>query len=84
VNVFGQNNINTVAVSIDGPVTVSRTEGVAPYSAFGDQNGNFLGQSLPPGRYRITAFASDSNGNNSQNYAQSFDIGSGGRFLRSR
>lgn len=84
VTVEGQDRISSVSIELFGPVRESRTEGVAPYSAFGDRNGNFLGKNLPPGRYVITAFATDSNGNKSPSYSRSFAIGNGRRFLRSR
>jgi uncharacterized protein YjdB len=49
--------VGSVFISISGPINATRTEGVAPYALFGDQNGNYIGRSLPAGAYTLTATA---------------------------
>ncbi len=45
----------SVVFSLTGPITVTRTENVAPYTLFGDQHQEYNGQIFPPGDYTITA-----------------------------
>ena len=49
----------SLLMELEGPVSFSRIENVAPYTLFGDQNNNFFGKVLTPGRYTITATAFD-------------------------
>ena len=53
--------VGSVALSLSGPVTASRTENIAPYSLWGDVNrgsGSALhGAALPAGSYTLTATA---------------------------
>ncbi|WP_258422492.1 Ig-like domain-containing protein, partial [Aquiflexum gelatinilyticum] len=47
--------IGSVFISLTGPITASRTENGAPYSLFGDSNGNYSGRNLPAGTYTLSA-----------------------------
>lgn len=52
----------SVAFSLNGPISYSRTENVEPFTLFGDYDGEFYGRIFPPGRYTLTATPySDSN-----------------------
>ncbi|MEM6936163.1 MAG: ThuA domain-containing protein [Pseudomonadota bacterium] len=50
----------SVRFTLTGPVSESRTENVAPYTLFGDSNGDFAGAVMLTGSYalRVEAFAS--------------------------
>lgn len=52
-------------MSIDGPVTFSRFEKLAPFAIFGDNGGDYLGKDLPEGMYSmsVTAFPTTSSTN---------------------
>ena len=61
-NVASDAEVGSVALSLSGAKTVSRTEGLAPYSLYGDHNdgnrGRALdGASLPAGSYTLSATA---------------------------
>ncbi len=45
----------SVKLTLGGPVSRSRNEGVAPYSLFGDINGNISGIPFPAGNYTLNA-----------------------------
>ncbi|MEZ5043203.1 MAG: HYR domain-containing protein [Saprospiraceae bacterium] len=47
----------SVLLTISGALTNSRTENVAPYALFGDNGGNFNGESFGLGQYTVTAQA---------------------------
>lgn len=47
--------IGSVKMEIEGPISSSRIENVAPYSLFGDGGGIFITQLLPSGTYQLTA-----------------------------
>lgn len=47
--------IGSVKMEIDGSISSSRIENFAPYSLFGDSDGNFNTQLLPSGTYQLTA-----------------------------
>ncbi|HMB62316.1 MAG TPA: T9SS type A sorting domain-containing protein [Eudoraea sp.] len=44
----------SVFMALNGPVTSSRIENELPFSLFGDQNGDFVGQTLLTGDYTLT------------------------------
>ncbi|MFK7958792.1 MAG: ThuA domain-containing protein [Lysobacterales bacterium] len=48
----------SIEFTLTGPVATTRVENVAPYSLFGDTNGNFAGETLNPGNYllQVSAF----------------------------
>lgn len=74
-NVFGGSQVAGVAMRMRGPINQDRTEGTAPYALFGDKDGNYFGTSFPAGKYTVTAFAFNANGDESQRYTITFDIG---------
>ncbi len=43
-----------VGTTLTGPVNQNRTEGTAPFSLFGDLNGNYVAAQLPAGNYTLT------------------------------
>ena len=47
--------IGSVAFKLEGPLSYSRVENVAPFTLFGDLDGDFYGQILPEGSYTLTA-----------------------------
>ncbi|MCS4435330.1 HYR domain-containing protein [Aquiflexum gelatinilyticum] len=47
--------VGSVFMRITGPVGSTKTENVAPYALFGDNNGNYSGRSLPNGNYTMSA-----------------------------
>ncbi len=47
--------VGSVALGLDGPVFVTRTENVAPYTMFGDIPNLFFGRTMVPGSYTLTA-----------------------------
>ena len=49
--------VGSVHLTLDGPVTVSRTENGAPYALFGDVGGNYVPVALPLGTYTLSAVA---------------------------
>ena len=49
--------VGSVYIELTGPVSNTRTENKAPYAAFGDSSGNFIGRDLPEGNYTITGTA---------------------------
>lgn len=51
----GNSNIGSVIFSLTGPQAQDKTENVAPYALFGDDNGNYNGATLEPGEYTLTA-----------------------------
>jgi uncharacterized protein YjdB len=51
------NTVGSVFISLTGPVNATRTESVAPYALFGDNNGNYSGRILPNGNYTLSAIA---------------------------
>ncbi|MDX2305551.1 MAG: T9SS type A sorting domain-containing protein [Microscillaceae bacterium] len=58
VRAVGSNNaIKSVKFNLSGAKTFSKTESMAPYTLFGDQNGgkDFFGQTFAPGQYSLTA-----------------------------
>lgn len=46
----------SVFLALTGPVDQGKWEGVAPFSLFGDSNGNHEGGLLDEGTYEISAF----------------------------
>ncbi|MCL6275684.1 PKD domain-containing protein, partial [Muricauda sp. 2012CJ35-5] len=54
--------VGSVSLVLTGPVSTSRTEGVAPYALFGDVSGNYNLADLPLGDYTITATAFNGGG----------------------
>jgi uncharacterized protein YjdB len=49
--------VGSVYFRLSGRASSSRTENVAPYALFGDNNGNYSGETLSPGTYTLTARA---------------------------
>lgn len=49
--------VGSVFLSLSGPVNATRTENGAPYTLFGDNNGDFTGRLLPNGNYILSATA---------------------------
>ena len=49
--------IGSVQFALSGAKTVSHTEGIAPYSLYGDDGTNVDGEGLPTGSYTLTATA---------------------------
>ena len=47
--------IRSVYLSLDGPISYSRTENIEPFTLFGDINGVLYGRNLPVGSYELTA-----------------------------
>ncbi|MCH6236797.1 Ig-like domain-containing protein [Cognataquiflexum rubidum] len=47
--------VGSVFISLTGPINASRTENGAPYTLFGDSNGNYNGRTLPLGTYNLSA-----------------------------
>ncbi|SMD44497.1 delta-60 repeat domain-containing protein/Por secretion system C-terminal sorting domain-containing protein [Aquiflexum balticum DSM 16537] len=45
--------VGSVFMRLTGAVNASRTENVAPYALFGDNNGNYSGRMLPTGNYTM-------------------------------
>ncbi len=45
----------SVRLTLTGPIGINRNEGVAPYSLFGDNNGNISGVPFPSGTYSLNA-----------------------------
>jgi hypothetical protein len=43
----------SVYINLEGPIKASRTENVAPYTLFGDNNGIYNGANLPKGNYNL-------------------------------
>lgn len=48
-------SVGSVSLNISGPVNNTRTENVAPYTLFGDSNGNYAGVQFPLGTYTVSA-----------------------------
>ena len=51
----------SVAIDIYGPVTGYKVENVAPYSSFGDAQGNFNGKKMMAGEYEVVVTPNDAN-----------------------
>ena len=49
--------IGSVRLELTGAKDVDQTENIAPYSLYGDSDGNLNGQALPAGEYTLTATA---------------------------
>ena len=47
--------VGSVLLEMSGPISVTRTENVAPYALFGDISGDYSGKFLPEGNYTISA-----------------------------
>jgi hypothetical protein len=45
--------VGSVFMRLTGAVNASKTENVAPYALFGDNNGNYSGRTLPTGNYTM-------------------------------
>ena len=55
-------DIHRVELDLDGPKDVYRSEGIAPYSLYGDSGENYLkGENLPVGHYTLKATARKKN-----------------------
>ena len=55
-------DIHRVELDLDGPKDVDRSEGVPPYSLYGDSGHGYLtGENLPVGRYTLKATARKKN-----------------------
>ncbi len=54
IEVFVSNDVESVAMDLDGPISGGSLESVAPYTVFGDNNGSYTGQSFPAGNYTLT------------------------------
>ncbi|WP_375324240.1 PKD domain-containing protein [Flagellimonas sp. GZD32] len=48
---------SSVSFNMTGPLSATKTEGVAPYALFGDKSGNYNPMDLPLGSYTLTASA---------------------------
>lgn len=48
-------SVGSVALSISGALSSSRTENVAPYALFGNIGSDYLGRSFSEGNYQVTA-----------------------------
>lgn len=55
-------DVESVLLQLSGNQTNTRTENVAPYAVFGDNNGDFFGMELGIGTYGITATPYSQNG----------------------
>ena len=71
--VFGE-NVESVTISIDGPVAAARKEAFAPFAVFGDYDGDYHGMDLTPGAYVVTAYAVNHQGEASQNFTKAFGV----------
>ncbi|MGF1559210.1 MAG: PKD domain-containing protein, partial [Flavobacteriaceae bacterium] len=49
--------VGSVGMSLVGPLSTTRIEGVAPYALYGDINGNYNGVAFPIGNYSVSAIA---------------------------
>ncbi|NJO00705.1 MAG: T9SS type A sorting domain-containing protein [Bacteroidia bacterium] len=47
--------VGSVHLELNGPLSRTRLENLAPYALFGDNNGDYSGQNLPVGDYTLTA-----------------------------
>ncbi len=54
--------VGSMRLSLSGPVSNTRVENVTPYSLWGDNAGDFAGQSLATGEYTLTATAYSGSG----------------------
>ncbi len=75
--------VNSMRLTIGGPIGSSQVENVAPYALFGDTSGNFTGRSFDSGTYSLDLFgfdASNAKGTLVARQSLSFqlDVGSGG------
>lgn len=52
---FNSDPVGSVFLSLEGPVSFSKTENFEPFALFGDLNGDYNGMALPVGTYRLTA-----------------------------
>jgi hypothetical protein len=69
-------SVGSVQVTFDNPKR-SFCKGTAPYSVFGDSNGNYFGKSLPVGPHLVTATAfadASCQGTASAELRQSFEV----------
>ncbi len=57
VEVAENATIGSVRLELTGAKTASQTENIAPYSLYGDDDGDLHGESLPAGSYTLTATA---------------------------
>ncbi|WP_158211881.1 Ig-like domain-containing protein [Robiginitalea sediminis] len=72
--------VASVRIQLSGALNSNRIESVAPYSAFGDVNGDYAPTNLPDGNYTLTAtFYSGGNASGTQlaSRSVSFSVGSG-------
>jgi hypothetical protein len=54
--------LQSVAFQLSGPVSATRIENAPPYAVFGDVAGNFVGETLLPGTYTLSATPYTGNG----------------------
>ena len=47
--------VGSVLFDLEGPLEQEKTESFAPYALFGDENGDYNGETLLPGEYTLTA-----------------------------
>ena len=63
VDTDSNDDIDKVELALSGTKTEGKTEGVFPYSLYGDEGeGNLTGEDLPVGGYQLTATAYDEDG----------------------
>jgi hypothetical protein len=58
---FESAEVESVSISISGPVSRNRIENEPPYMLFGDIDGDYFGQTLVPGSYSLHASAFSNN-----------------------
>lgn len=70
-------DVNSVTLSLDGPIQYDTTENAMPWTLFGDYDSNYNGQTFVKGSYTIIAQAfsgRSGNGVSSSEYIVSFEI----------
>ena len=72
-SVFG-GDIATVTLDMKGPIARTRTEDEPPYTIYGDRRGNHRGRVFLVGRYTMSAFATDSQGESSESFTMTFNV----------
>ncbi|NQZ45034.1 MAG: BspA family leucine-rich repeat surface protein [Flavobacteriaceae bacterium] len=55
IEALATDDVESVRLSLNGPVSNERTESVAPYALFGDGGGDFMGMMFEKGTYSINA-----------------------------
>lgn len=70
-------DVDNVKLALKGPVTAYATEGLADYSLFGDSNGDYVGETLLPGDYTLTAKPYAGNGAEGKPFTIAFTVAEG-------